>query len=160
MTQKTNLVETVRLEAATVADDAPPRPWLALTILLVASFMGILDVFIIKRSGAECSGPAARLLRRFDGAESGRSDYSAGSAGIRCGDHAGPGASDDPDHLPGSLLVWNPLALGWRSIFLVNLPLCVTASIGIRATVGSMRGATRPGLDVVGVMRLRRWFPR
>lgn len=54
----------------------------------------------------------------------------------------------------GALLAWNPLDLGWRSIFLVNVPLCVLTVIGTRLTIGRIARGAGAKLDLVGVVLL------
>ncbi|MCO5967944.1 MFS transporter [Actinoallomurus soli] len=49
----------------------------------------------------------------------------------------------------GALLAWNPLGLGWRGVFLVNLPIGLAAIVVARCTVGESRGP-RARLDLAG----------
>ncbi|MEV5708750.1 MFS transporter [Actinoallomurus sp. NPDC052274] len=49
----------------------------------------------------------------------------------------------------GALLAWNPLGLGWRSAFLVNLPIGLLAILVARVTVAESRGP-RSRLDLAG----------
>jgi EmrB/QacA subfamily drug resistance transporter len=50
----------------------------------------------------------------------------------------------------GSLIGADPFGLGWRSIFLINLPVGVLATIGALVLVRESRAEQRPRLDLVG----------
>ncbi|MFD4636034.1 MFS transporter [Lentzea sp. NPDC058436] len=51
----------------------------------------------------------------------------------------------------GGLLVhWNPAGLGWRAVFLVNVPIGLMILLLGRATITESRSSLRPGLDLAG----------
>jgi len=65
------------------------------------------------------------------------------------------GLSAIAGQLIGGLLIQADfLGLGWRSVFLVNLPVGLIALLLVRQTVPENRSTIRPGLDVPGVMLL------
>lgn len=221
------------LRATPRAPDAPhaghpavDRPWLVLAILLVATFMGILDAFIVNVAIPDVQ---ARLHASFAEVQLVVAGYAlAYSVGLvtggRLGDSFGQrrvfllgtalfglasaacSAAPNPTALivlrvlqglgaavmlpqvlsmiqiifppgdrpraigyygatlglgavlgqvvGGGLLAWNPLDLGWRAVFLVNLPLCALAMVGTRLTVAGMGGGAGARLDLVGVLLL------
>jgi EmrB/QacA subfamily drug resistance transporter len=53
--------------------------------------------------------------------------------------------------LGGALIALDPLGLGWRSVFLINLPICVAAVALIPRFVPESRSAAARRLDLVGV---------
>nr|WP_246620096.1 MFS transporter [Streptomyces corallincola] len=52
----------------------------------------------------------------------------------------------------GSLITLNPGGLGWRAIFLVNVPVGLIAVLLVPRLVPESRGGGRTGLDVVGTL--------
>ncbi len=54
--------------------------------------------------------------------------------------------------LSGVLLHWDPLGLGWRALFLINLPIGAAAIWLARRTLREVRTAAPPTLDVAGVV--------
>lgn len=198
------------------------EPWFALTILLVASFMGVLDVFIVNVAVPSIQSETNASFADIQLIVAGYTlAYSVGLVtGGRLGDAFGRrriflggtalfglasvGCSIAPNAttlillrvlqglsaavmLPqvlaliqiiftpanrakaigfygaalglgavtgqvvgGGLLAWNPLDLGWRSIFLVNAPLCLLTMIGTVLVVDGPRVRDRAHFDLVG----------
>jgi EmrB/QacA subfamily drug resistance transporter len=54
--------------------------------------------------------------------------------------------------LGGALVGANIDGFGWRLIFLINLPIAIAAFVAAIPLLGETRGATRPRLDLVGVV--------
>ncbi|MGH7152725.1 MAG: MFS transporter [Acetobacteraceae bacterium] len=54
----------------------------------------------------------------------------------------------------GLLVTWSPLGLGWRSVFLVNLPIGTAAILGALLVVPETSAETRPRLDFGGAALL------
>ncbi len=54
----------------------------------------------------------------------------------------------------GVLVAWSPLGLGWRSVFLVNLPIGAVAIAGALAVVPENTAVARPRLDLTGASLL------
>ncbi|ASU81772.1 MFS transporter [Nocardiopsis gilva YIM 90087] len=54
----------------------------------------------------------------------------------------------------GLLIAWDVAGLGWRSIFLVNVPLCLVTFVGALALVRDGGDRERMKLDVLGVVLL------
>jgi EmrB/QacA subfamily drug resistance transporter len=52
----------------------------------------------------------------------------------------------------GLLIKWNPDGLGWRTIFLINVPIGIVVLSMLRAKVAESRGTGRSGLDLVGTL--------
>ena len=50
----------------------------------------------------------------------------------------------------GALIEWNPWGLGWRTIFLINIPVGVAALILTPRWLRESRGAAQPRLDLTG----------
>lgn len=206
--------------------DTSGEPWLALAILLVASFMGVLDVFIVNVAVPHIQDQLDASFADIQLVVAGYTlAYSVGIVtGGRLGDAFGrrrifllgtalfglasAGCAVAPNAtalivlrvlqgisaavmLPqvlaiiqviftpekrataigcygaalglgavagqvvgGGLLAWNPLDLGWRSIFLVNVPMCVLTMVGTMLTVDGPRGSHRARFDVVGMVLL------
>ena len=51
----------------------------------------------------------------------------------------------------GVLIAANPLGLGWRAVFLINVPVCLAALAGAPRLVGESRAARASSLDVRGM---------
>jgi MFS family permease len=51
----------------------------------------------------------------------------------------------------GVLIAADPLGLGWRAVFLVNVPVCLAALAGAPRLVGESRGSRASSLDVRGM---------
>lgn len=54
----------------------------------------------------------------------------------------------------GLLVAWSPLGLGWRAVFLVNLPIGAAAIAGAWALLPETSAAHRPRLDLAGAALL------
>ena len=54
--------------------------------------------------------------------------------------------------LSGALIQWSPLGLSWRAIFLVNVPLGLTAALAACFLVRNTRAPKRTRLDIIGVL--------
>ncbi|QID19314.1 MFS transporter [Nitrogeniibacter mangrovi] len=52
--------------------------------------------------------------------------------------------------LGGQLVSWDVAGLGWRSIFLINLPVCLSILLSTRRFVPETRSAHAPGFDLRG----------
>ncbi len=230
MAEKTVPQETVTMPgipAAAVDRSVTACPWLALAILLVASFMGVLDIFIVNVAISdiqrELNGSFADIQMVVAGYTLA---YSVGLVtGGRLGDAFGRrrvfligtvlfglasgGCAVAPNALAlialravqglsaavmlpqvlamiqvifpaderakaigfygatiglgaitgqvagGALLAWNPAGLGWRSVFLVNVPLCLLTAVGTIWTVDRLPAVRRRvRFDLLGVVLL------
>jgi len=54
--------------------------------------------------------------------------------------------------LGGVLVEWSPLGLGWRTIFLVNVPIGLSAMIAARSLLRESRSPTPPRVDLIGMV--------
>ncbi|MGH7042035.1 MAG: MFS transporter [Acetobacteraceae bacterium] len=54
----------------------------------------------------------------------------------------------------GVLVAWSPLGLGWRAVFLVNLPIGAVAIVGALTLLPETSAASRPRLDLPGAALL------
>jgi MFS family permease len=54
----------------------------------------------------------------------------------------------------GALIQWNPLDLGWRAVFMMEIPICLATIIAVRLLVPETSGGQRVKLDLAGAVLL------
>src|SRR5436189_125616 len=123
---------------AATGEGADPRRWLTLIILLLAAFMNLLDVSIVNI--------AIPSIQRDLNASYADVQWALAGFGVT----AGLGTVSGP--LIGGLLIQHNLfGLGWRTIFLINVPIGVIAVVASAVLVRESRAPSPPRLDPVGV---------